>query len=310
MPIEEELAGLSPEREMLLTIGVFDGVHLGHKHLISELQKRAREQNLLSGVVTFRQHPAEVLSPYSGLPYLTSLSEKVSLLKDEGVDAVVVLTFSGEIARLGARQFVGLLKKHLKMRGLVIGPDFALGRNREGNVDTLRKLGEELGFSVTEISPVRVNGGVASSTAIREALADGNIKKVNSLIGRPFSLQGKVTTGLGRGQKLGFPTANLEIDPGQALPTDGVYATWAYSGGETYRSMTNIGTSPTFDDRGRTVETYLLGYRGDLYGRELKIDFVERLRGEKKFDTVEELKKQMTQDIKQGEAILDSRGGR
>ena len=123
MLVEEELAELSPEREMLLTIGVFDGVHLGHKHLISELKKRAREQNLQSGVVTFRQHPSGVLSPNSGLPYLTGLSEKVSLLKDEGVDIVIALTFTREIARLGARQFVGLLKNHLRMRGLVIGPD-------------------------------------------------------------------------------------------------------------------------------------------------------------------------------------------
>ncbi|MFC2014874.1 bifunctional riboflavin kinase/FAD synthetase [Chloroflexota bacterium] len=310
MPAEEELAELSPEREMLLTIGVFDGVHLGHKHLISELKKHARGQNLLSGVVTFRQHPSEVLSPHSGLPYLTSLAEKVSLLKDEGVDAVVALSFTSEIARLDARQFVSLLKKHLKMRGLVIGPDFALGKNREGDIDTLRTLGIELGFSVMEAFPVIVNGGVVSSTAIREALANGNIKKVNSLIGRPFSLQGTVTIGVGRGQKLGFPTANLEFDPGHALPADGVYATWAYSEGETYRAMTNIGVSPTFENRGRTVETYIIGYDGDLYGRELKIDFVERLRGEKSFDSIEELRKQMTEDIKQGEAILDSPGSK
>jgi len=310
MSVEKELAEISPERETLLTIGVFDGVHLGHKLLISELTKRAREYKLNSGVVTFRQHPAAVLSPNSGLSYLTGISEKINLLKDEGVDVVIALTFTHEVAQLGARQFAGLLKKYLRMRGLIIGPDFALGKNREGNIDTLKTLGEEIGFSVTEVSPVRVNGGIVSSTVIRERLADGNITKVNELIGRLFSLQGRVTSGLGRGQELGFPTANLELDPEQAVPADGVYAAWAHIDGETYRALINIGISPTFDDRGRTVEAYLVGYQGNLYGRELKIDFVERLRDEKKFDTIDDLKKQMSDDIKRGEAILDSRDGR
>ena len=305
MQIEEELAELSPEKDMLLTIGVFDGVHLGHQYLISQLTEHARRQNLLSGVVTFRQHPREVLSPQTKLPYLTSLAEKVSLLKSEGVDAVITLSFTRELARLSVRQFVSLLKKYLRMRGLIIGPDFALGRNREGNADTLRKLGQDMSFRVTVIPPVRVNDEMVSSTAIRDALADGDMKKVASLIGRSFSLQGRVTTGAGRGSELGFPTTNLDIDPKQALPAEGVYATWAHIDDKAYQSMTNIGRRPTFGGNGRTVETYILNYQGNLYGRELKIDIVERLRGEKRFDTVEELKKQIAEDVKQGKAILD-----
>ena len=305
MQIEEELAELSPEKDMLLTIGVFDGVHLGHQYLISQLTEHTRRQNLLSGVVTFRQHPREVLSPQTKLPYLTSLAEKVSLLKNEGVDAVITLSFTREFARLSVRQFVSLLKKYLRMRGLIIGPDFALGRNREGNADTLRKLGQDMSFRVTVIPPVRVNDEMVSSTAIRDALADGDMKKVASLIGRSFSLQGRVTTGAGRGSELGFPTTNLDIDPKQALPAEGVYATWAHIDDKAYQSMTNIGRRPTFGGNGRTVETYILNYQGNLYGRELKIDIVERLRGEKRFDTVEELKKQIAEDVKQGKAILD-----
>jgi len=307
MRVEEELAELSSEKDMLLTIGVFDGVHLGHKYLISQLKERARQQNLLSGVVTFRQHPLEVLSPQTELPYLTNLEEKVNLLKKEGVEAVITLSFTPELAQLSASQFVSLLKKYLRMRGLVIGPDFALGRDREGNADTLRKLGQEMGFSVTVIPPVKINGEIVSSTAIRNALANGDMKRVVSLIGRPFSLQGRVTTGAGRGLKLGFPTANLEIDPKQTLPPEGIYATWAYIDGKAYQSVTNIGRRPTFGGNGRTVETYILNYRGNLYGRELKIELVERLRGEKRFDTVEELKKQITEDVKRGKAVLDSR---
>jgi len=305
MLVEEELAELSPEKDMLLTIGVFDGVHLGHKYLISQLMEHAKQQDLLSGVVTFRQHPLEVLPLQTKLPYLTNLAEKINLLKSEGVDAVITLSFTSELARLSASQFVGLLKKYLRMCGLIIGPDFTLGRGREGNADTLGTLGQDMNFSVTVISPVKVDDEVVSSTAIRNALADGDMKRVVSLIGRSFSLQGRVTTGAGRGSELGFPTTNLEIDPKQALPAEGVYVTWAYVDGKAYQSVTNIGRRPTFGGNGGTVETYIVNYHGDLYGRELKIDIVERLRGEKRFDTVEELKKQIAEDVKQGKAILD-----
>ncbi len=308
MQVEEELAKLPPEKDMLLTIGVFDGVHLGHKYLISQLTERARQQNLLGGVVTFSQHPQEVLSPQTKLPFLTNITEKVKLLKDEGVDAVIALSFTSELAGLSAREFVSLLKKYLRMRGLIIGPDFALGRNREGNADTLRVLGQDMNFSVTVIPPLRGSGEVVSSTAIRNALADGNMKRVLNLLGRSFSLQGRVTTGVGRGLKLGFPTANLEIDPKQALPADGVYATWAYIDDKPHQSVTNIGRRPTFGGNRRTVETYILNYHGNLYGRELRIEVVERLRNEKRFDAVEELKEQMAEDVKQGIALLNSQG--
>jgi len=237
---------------------------------------------------------------------LTNPTERVELLKNEGVDAVITLSFTQELAQLSARQFVGLLKKHLRMRGLIIGPDFALGRNREGSADTLRTLGQGMNFSVMVIPPVKVNDEVVSSTAIRNALADSDMKKVTNLIGRSFSLQGQVTKGAGRGAELGFPTVNLEVDPKQAIPAEGVYATWTYIDGKTYQSMTNIGRRPTFGGDERTVETYILNYHGNLYGRELKNDVVERLRDEKRFDTVEELKKQIAKDVEQGITILDS----
>jgi len=190
----------------------------------------------------------------------------------------------------------------------VIGPDFTLGRNREGGANTLHRLGQEMNFSVTVIPPIMVSGEVVSSTAIRKALADGDMKRVVNLIGRSFSLEGRVITGTGRGIELGFPTANLNIDSEQALPAEGVYATWSYIDDKAYQSMTNIGKRPTFDGNERTVEVYILDYHSDLYGRKLEIDIIERLRGEKKFDTVEELKKQIIEDVKQGRAILDSRG--
>ncbi len=304
MLVEEELGKISPEKDMLLTIGVFDGVHLGHKYLISQLKELARQQDLLSGVVTFRQHPLKVLAPQTELPYLTSLEEKVRLLKNEGVEVVIILSFTPDFARLSASQFVGLLKKHLRMRGLVIGPDFVLGHNREGNVETLRKLGQDMDFNVTVVPPVKINSEVVSSTAIRKALAVGDIKRVTRLIGRPFSIQGLVTTGVGRGSALGFPTANLEIDSTQTLLPEGVYATRTFVDGKTYQSVTNVGKRPTFGNNGRTVETHILNFNSNLYGQEIKIDIIERLRGEKRFDTIDELKKQIAEDVKQGKAIL------
>lgn len=306
MGVKEELARFKPAKDTLLTIGVFDGVHLGHKRLISELKERARKQNLMSGVVTFRRHPQEVLSPETQLPYLTDLKQRENLLKNEGVEVVVTLSFTNELAKLGVREFINLLREYLRMHGLVIGPDFALGRNREGDVNALYALGKEMGFTVDVVSPVMINSEVISSTAIRKALADGNMKKVHSLTGRLFSLHGRVVSGEGRGRELGFPTANLGVSPGQALPADGVYATRAYFGGKIYQSLTSIGTRPTFDGKERVVEVYILDYKGDIYGQEMRIDVVERLRGEERFKNADELKKKVAEDVKRGRAILNS----
>jgi riboflavin kinase/FMN adenylyltransferase len=304
--VEEELAQFSTGSDTLLTVGVFDGVHLGHKYLISRLLEQAGPRNLLAGVVTFRQHPEELLTPRTRMPFLTGIEERIALLKNEGVGIVVPLSFTAELARLKARPFVLLLQKHLRMRGLVIGSDFALGKGREGDIDTLQRLGQEMNFSVTVVPPLMINGEVVSSTAIRKALADGNMSKVHELLGRSFSLQGQVVTGAGRGEGLGFPTANLDISPERALPPDGVYASRAYIDGRAYQSMANIGQCPTFGGCERTVEAYIVDYRGDLYGQELKIEIIARLRDEKKFDSAEALKTQMAEDVRQGKAILDA----
>jgi len=309
MQVEEELGKQSAEKDMLLTIGVFDGVHLGHRYLISQLTELAQKQGLLSGVVTFRQHPQEVLFPQTKLPFLTDLAQRTTLLKNEGVEAIIALSFTRELAQLSPRQFLGLLEKYLRMRGLVIGPDFALGQSREGDTDTLRRLGQEMGFSVTVVPPIIVDGEVVSSTAIRKALALGDMKRVQKLVGRPFSLYGRVIPGAGRGIELGFPTANLDTNAEQALPAEGVYISQVHIDDQAYVSMTNIGQRPTFGENQRVVEVYLLDYHGDLYGQELAIDIIERLRGEIKFDTPEELKKQIAEDVKRGRAILKTRGG-
>jgi riboflavin kinase/FMN adenylyltransferase len=309
MSVEEKLGRFSPRKEMLLTIGVFDGVHLGHRHLISKLKELTHKQGYASGVITFSQHPQEVLSPNTRLPSLTSLKLRIALLEAEGVDIVIPLPFTPQLANLSPKQFLSLLKEYLKMKGLVVGPDFALGKGRQGDIDALRKLGQEMDFSLTVVPPMTIDGETVSSTAIRKVLAEGDIKRAQKLLGRPFRLQGRVVSGDKRGVKLGFPTANLEIEPGQALPAGGVYACRAYIDSQSYPAMTNIGTRPTFGGGPRLIEVYLIDYNGDLYGQELAIDIIERLRGEKKFDTPEQLIKQITEDVKQGKAMLKTRGG-
>ena len=294
MSAEDELACLSPTKGMLLTVGVFDGVHLGHKHLLAELVRKARLEDLISGVVTFRQHPQSLLESRSNLQILTSLPQKIKLLKDEGIEVIITLNFTLELAQIGIQQFIGL----------VVGPDFAMGRNREGDIDTLRTLEKGMDFSLTVIPPIIKNSELISSTTIRNALAQGDMKRVHGMLGRYFSLKGCVIASSGRGKDLGFPTANIDIDPVQALPADGVYATLAYINDQPRQSITNIGNRPTFGETERAVEVYIFNYNGERYHRNLKIDIIDRLRGEQRFATTDELVKQITKDIKRARAAL------
>jgi riboflavin kinase/FMN adenylyltransferase len=300
-----ELSRFSPQRDTLLTIGVFDGVHLGHRHLIETVIQRAAERNLMSGVVTFNGHPKTVLSNGARLARLTTPAERTELLERIGVDLVVPLTFTEELAALTAREFVSLLVERLRMRGLVIGPGFALGRGREGKAATLRALGRELGFGVEEVGPLEVGGLVVSSTAIREALSRGDMGTASKMLGRHFSLSGPVVGGSERGRVLGFPTANLGVDPDQALPGDGVYATLGHVGGAVYKSVTNIGVRPTFGEGERSVEAFLLDFEGDVYGQELTIELVGRIRGEAKFADAGELSTQISKDVEQAKTVLN-----
>ena len=304
MEIEQKLASVTPQGETILTIGVFDGVHAGHQYLLKKLQHRAAEKNLLSGVVTFSPHPQSILHPHNQLPWLSTLEDRVRAFQELGIDIVAALTFTPKVAQLSAQEFISLIKKHLRMRGIIVGPDFALGRDREGNINLLRALGHEMKFSVEAIPPYTINGEVVSSTLIRQALAQGNMRKVERLMGRYFYLGGKVITSDKRGRVLGFPTANLDIKPQQALPGNGIYATIAQVDGKQLPSATNIGIRPTFGEGEKTVETHLLNYKGDLYGKDMRLEFVQKLRDEQRFPSSEELKAQIEKDVREVEAIL------
>ena len=304
MEIEQELSNITPQGETLLTIGMFDGVHAGHRYLLEKLHQRAAEKNLLSGVVTFNPHPESVLHPHNQLPWLSSLEDRIKAFQELDINIVAVLTFSPKVAQLSAREFVSLVKKQLRMRGIMVGPDFTLGRGREGNISLLHALGREMQFSVEVIPPYTIDGEIVSSTLIRQALVQGDMRRVERLMGRYFHLGGKVTTSDKRGRVLGFPTANLDIKPQQALPDNGIYATIAQVDGKQFPSATNIGIRPTFGEGEKTVETHLLNYKGDLYGKDMRLEFVQKLRDEQRFPSPEELKVQIEKDVREVEAIL------
>lgn len=306
MQLEQELDAFSQNQDSLITIGVFDGVHLGHKYLVSQLKELAQKQGFRSVIITFDKHPQEILTPSSHPPFLIDISDKTILLQNEGIDSLIVLTFTKELAAFGARDFLKLLQSKLGMRGLVIGPDFVLGRNNEGNIQAIRYLGQEMNFSVTVVPPVMIDGEIVSSTSIRNYLAEGKMEMANKFLGRPFSLHGMVIHGKARGTGLGFPTVNLNVLPGQALPGDGVYVTKTYLDDASWSSVTNIGDNPTFGDTGHSIETFLLNYNSDLYYHEIKIEFIKKIRNEIKFSGVEQLKKQISEDIKQVNLIYSN----
>ena len=305
MSLEEDLAHLSPERDTALTIGVFDGVHRGHRHLIDALIEEARDSGFLAGVVTFRNHPITVLRPGTQVQLLTDVAERTRLLKGLGVDFVAAVEFDHALARLSSRDFLSVLASELRMRKLVVGPDFAMGRNRDGSVETLPAITSEIGSEFKAVDLVTDPTGIVKSTAIRKQIAEGEVSTAANLLGRNFSLTGTVGSGLKRGRELGFPTANLEIDPDLIFPGDGIYATWAHLESGRHMAATSIGLRPTFDDgEDRTIEAFLLDFSDEIYGQTLRLEFVKRLRGEEKYDTVEALMEQIDKDVQDTRSAL------
>jgi len=305
-PIELELSSLTPAKQTFVSIGMFDGLHMGHQTLVRRLAEQAREKKMLSAVITFKQHPSTLLVSGKSTPLLISLDERIRLLKDIPVDLVIALTFSPELAALGAQPFVSMLQRYLKMQGMILGWDFALGHKREGSLETLHDLGQQLGFSTEVFSPVKYNNEIVSSTAIRQALTKGDISTANAMLTRPFSLEGTIVSGDGRGAKLGFPTANLMLTPQQALPADGAYAAFATLDGQIHHAATFIGTRPTFSGVERIVETHLLDLSRNLYNHNLKLAIIERLRGVEKFPDAKALQSQIALDILQVRQILSA----
>jgi riboflavin kinase/FMN adenylyltransferase len=260
-------------------------------------------------VVTFDRHPHELLVPHKQMRYLTTLEDKLRLLGETGLDFVVALPFTRELSQTKARDFVQSLVDRLGMRELWTGPDFALGRDREGNRSHLTNLGEELGFHLHRLEPVEHAGRVISSSSIRALLREGDVAQAAALLGRFPHLDGKVVRGARRGHRLGFPTANLEIDQSLLLPANGVYVVRACWNRVNHSGVANIGQRPTFDQESeRTLEAHILDFSGDLYGKELRVEFIERLRPEVRFESGEALIAQMRADVDRTRHVIEELG--
>jgi riboflavin kinase/FMN adenylyltransferase len=304
MQIIDDLARASLRQETILTVGAFDGLHRGHQALISAVVERARDTDRLAALITFHPHPVMVLAPERAPRYLTTPGEKLALLENLGVDLVVLLPFNRSIAAMPARAFMARASRYLRLRELWVGADFALGRNREGDVSHLRELGSELGFDVTIFQRVLAEGQTVSSSRVRSLLLEGRIAEATALLGRYPSITGEVVHGAQRGRGLGFPTAKLKVRPERAMPADGVYAVFAVLGSERFPAVANIGVSPTFDNSSRTVETHIFDFDEDIHGCDLVVEFVSRLRDERRFADIDELTAQIEIDSQAARHIL------
>ncbi len=299
----------------VVTIGAYDGLHLGHQAVIERVKTEASDRGLLAAVVTFDRHPAAIVRPESAPKLLCDLEQKLELLESTGVDLTVVLTFDEARAAETAEDFVEtVLVGCLRARSVIVGTDFHFGKGRAGNVDMLRRLGPEAGFDVLGMDLVDAAGNPArdgdrvSSTAIRRALADGDMPAATAMLGRYHEVRGVVAHGDARGRELGFPTANVSVPGSILLPADGIYAGWfERADGTEHPAAISLGRRPTFYETADAslLEAYLLDFDGDLYGESVGVRFVERLRGEIRFDSVDDLVAQMTRDCDAARAVLD-----
>ena len=304
MNFRQRLANVAPNKEAVVTIGVFDGVHHGHRHLLRQVVKLAGDQYIPT-VVTFSNRPITVLKPGTEPSYLTTLDQRVDLIKQHGIELVICLEFTLELAEVPADEFAKLLSESLKMKGLVLGPDSALGKDRQGDLAFMQKQGEELGFWVRSVEPLDIEGQPVKSRRIRDAVANGNLVVCPELLGRNHLLSGTVVVGDQRGRTLGFPTANLDVDPQLLLPGDGIYATWAIIDGKRHQAATSIGVRPTFDLTQRLVEVFVMDFSEDLYGKTVGVEFITKVRDQEKFDGLDALIKQINQDVDDCRQVLD-----
>lgn len=288
-----------------VTIGNFDGVHKGHQKLIGLTCDKAQAGNLTSVVVTFDPHPLRVLTGRKTPPFITLIDQKLELISQYGPQVALVIRFTKELAALSPKEFVRqYLVEGLGMKELVIGHDYHMGKGRSGNYDTLVELGREMGFNVERLEPVTVEDAIVSSTRIRDLVQAGDVWDALPLLGRFYQVAGEVVHGMNRGGRLlGFPTANLKLVD-ELFPKPGVYAIWVEVDGEPHKGVANIGKNPTFGNDALSVEAHLLDYSGDLYGRDIRVHFVQRIRDERKFNGIDELKERIGKDISIGRQIL------
>lgn len=289
-------------------LGNFDGFHIGHQAILGGVARRAKEKGGTSVALTFSPHPVRVLHPSRRLELLTSEEEKLELIAESGVDIVLSIPFTLAFAAQTPREFAaGFLTRDARVKEVFVGPNYGFGRDRSGNVETLRALGGEFGFDVHVVPAVMTSGQRVSSSLIRELVREGNMDAVIPMLGRPYRLEGKVIEGENRGRALGYPTANLSPED-KVIPLDGVYAITGSLDGKPIPGIAYIGTQPTFEKRKRQLEVHLYDFSGKLYGQNLRVHFYGKVRGEMKFSGRNELVARIGQDIVRGKEILGRKG--
>lgn len=295
----------------VLTVGTFDGVHAGHRVLINRVITEAKERKARGVIVTFDPHPREIINPgASGIKLLTTLEERCSLLAQMGIDEMVVIPFDRDFSLLTSHEFVrDVIWKKIGVSRFIIGYDHQFGKDREGTINTVKKLGDELGFDACIVSKHEVEDKAVSSTKIRHALEnEGDVEEAAKLLERYYLLSGTVIHGKKQGKKIGFPTANLlPAHPRKIIPKNGVYAVWAQYQKNYFKAMMNIGTRPTYEGTNQTIEIHILDFDRDIYGESLGVQFVKRIRDEVKFSSVEDLKNRLMKDRKETELMLNER---
>lgn len=309
MKVVRSLEAFNPNSPIVLTQGTFDGVHLGHQKIITQLVTRARQVNGKSVMLTFFPHPRLVLYPEDNeLKLITSIEEKAKLLESFGLDYLVILPFTKELSRITAFAFIrDILVKKLKISTIIIGYDHRFGKNREGSIVDIQKYADEFGYEVEQIPEQDINDCIVSSSQVRRALLSGDLEQANDFLGRPFSISGTVVSGNNKGTDLGFPTANVgDLDTFKLIPKEGVYAVKVNLDGSTYTGMLNIGTRPTFKLNQLTIETHIFDFSDNIYGQEIEILFVKRWRDERKFENQEALIRQLNKDKTQIKAFLNT----
>lgn len=279
----------------VVVLGTFDGVHKGHRLLILQAFLKAQQENKRLIIYTFSNHPLSLISKSPQL--LMTANERIEALEGLGADEVVRDEFTRELSNMSPYDFALMLKERFNMTDAVAGYNYSFGKGGKGNIETLKKLGDELQFETTICEPVLYKGESVSSTRIRETLEKGDIKNANAMLEREYCLSGKVIKNKHIGTKIGFPTANIEVDENKVLPEKGVYATSVNIDGKSYNAVTNIGTNPTVNGKKLTIETHIIGFDGDIYGKELAVCFQDRIRDDYKFDSLDSLKAQIKRDI-------------
>jgi len=300
MKIFRSIEEIKVDRPGAVTVGTFDGVHLGHQQVLKKLNEYAQSCECMEILVTFHPHPQTVVGPRHGkqIQILTTLDEKLKLLEQYQLPAVLVIPFDREFSCMSYLEFVrDILVDRLQIKKMVVGHDHAFGRNRDGHIDRLQQLGEEFGFSVNVVPPYYQDDQIVSSTRIRQALNEGDVERANRMLGRYYSLSGKVEKGTRRGRILGFPTANIRVNhPLKLIPKKGVYAVDVLVGGERYKGMMNIGHRPSFNFDPLTLEVHIINFFDSIYEKNIEVEFKKYIREEKKFASPEELQEQLESD--------------